>query len=277
MKKFFFFCLSLAFSTPALWAQAQISGSVTYQSMSKAPFEFNNSRMDPEQRKMIEARIAKAMQKQYELSFNRNEALYREIEELEKEEERGMRFMSMMTGSGGLVYKNLSEALYLNQTEFFGKKFLITDSLEQLPWQFSKETKSIGKYLCQKATAQRVVTISKMEQNEQGERESSLHEDTVTITAWYTMQVPVAHGPDRYSGLPGLIMELNDGVTTFLASKVSLKTQEALEIDRPSGGEVVSREEYKELTIKKMEEMRRMYGNQGRGTGSGSMQMRIGG
>ena len=29
-----------------------------------------------------------------------------------------------------------------------------------------------------------------------------------TITAWYTPQIPVSHGPAEYGGLPGLILEL---------------------------------------------------------------------
>jgi GLPGLI family protein len=39
----------------------------------------------------------------------------------------------------------------------------------------------------------------------------------VTITAWYTPEIPVSQGPEGYWGLPGLILEVNDGKTTICA------------------------------------------------------------
>lgn len=259
------------------FAQKNISGVATYKTVSQSPIRMENTNMDPEQKKMFQARIAKAMQKEYELVFDRSQALYSEVEELEKEGERGMRFLNMFTGAGSLIYKNLSEQVYLKQTEFFGKKFLITDSIAQLNWQLGKESKTIGKYLCSKASAQHIVTLQEMSQDEQGQRNSVTRKDTIHIVAWYTLQVPVSHGPDKYGGLPGLILELNDGVTTMLCSKVSLSTQDPPQINKPNSGEVVSQKEFEEITLKKIEEMQKMYGGQGRGSGHGSMQFRIGG
>ena len=37
-----------------------------------------------------------------------------------------------------------------------------------------------------------------------------------TITAWYTLDIPVNNGPSRYHGLPGLILEVNDGSDNYL-------------------------------------------------------------
>jgi GLPGLI family protein len=36
----------------------------------------------------------------------------------------------------------------------------------------------------------------------------------VTITAWYTPEIPVNQGPENW-GLPGLILEINDGKTVM--------------------------------------------------------------
>jgi GLPGLI family protein len=44
----------------------------------------------------------------------------------------------------------------------------------------------------------------------------------VTITAWYTPEIPVNQGPENYWGLPGLILEINDGKTVILCSKIVL-------------------------------------------------------
>ncbi len=250
------------------------SGSATYKTASQVPFKMEGSDISPDQKKMMEERMAKAMQKEFELKFNRNESIYSEVEELEKEGQRGMRFMSMIMGTGGILYKNVKEGTYLDKVEFFGKQFLIMDTIEKLDWKLEKGSKAIGKYQCNKATAQRVVTISRSETND-GESHDTTYSDTINITAWYSMQVPVSNGPAQYGGLPGLIMELNDGTTTMLCTRLSLKPGEEIEIKKPEGGEEVSQEEYERITQEKLEEMRRMY-RRPRGQGSGSMEIRIG-
>ena len=251
-----------------------ISGTATYKSASEVPFSMDSPDITPEQKKMIEERMARAMQKEFELKFNRTESLYEEVEELEKEGQRGMRFIGMLSGAGGTFYKNLMENYYVDKTEFFGKQFRIVDTLEKLDWSLEKGTKAIGRYQCNRATAQRVVTISRSETVD-GESRDTTMEDTINITAWYTMQIPVSNGPAQYGGLPGLIMELNDGTTTLLCTRVSLKPGEEIEIAEPQGGEEVSQDEYERITQEKLEEMRQMYRRPG-GRGSSSMEIRIG-
>lgn len=53
------------------------------------------------------------------------------------------------------------------------------------------------------------------------------------MTAWYTPEIPVNQGPENYWGLPGLILEINDGTTTILCSKIVLNAKEKVEI-KPS-------------------------------------------
>ncbi|MEZ4876468.1 MAG: GLPGLI family protein [Flavobacterium sp.] len=87
----------------------------------------------------------------------------------------------------------------------------------------------------------------------------------ITITAWYTPEIPVSQGPEGYWGLPGLILEINDGKTVTLCSKIVLNAKEKAEIKAPKNGKVVSQKEYDETVISKMEEMREMGGGRGRG------------
>jgi GLPGLI family protein len=42
----------------------------------------------------------------------------------------------------------------------------------------------------------------------------------VTITAWYTPEIPVNQGPENYWGLPGLILEINDVRLLFYVRKL---------------------------------------------------------
>ena len=93
-----------------------------------------------------------------------------------------------------------------------------------------------------------------------------------TITAWYTPEVPVSQGPENYYGLPGLILEVTDGVTTILCSKVVLNPKEKAEIKPLTKGQKVTQAEFAEIMMKKMKEMQEMY--QGAGGRGG---IRIGG
>jgi GLPGLI family protein len=64
-----------------------------------------------------------------------------------------------------------------------------------------------------------------------------------------------------------MILEINDGKTTILCSKVVMNTKDRIEIKPATNGEVVTQAKYDEIALKKMQEMQEM--NQGRG---GSMQ-----
>ena len=85
----------------------------------------------------------------------------------------------------------------------------------------------------------------------------------VIVTAWYTMDIPVSHGPENYWGLPGLILEVNDGTTTILCSKIVLNPKEKKEIKAPKNGKVVTQAEFDKIMKEKMEEMREMGGRPG--------------
>ena len=42
----------------------------------------------------------------------------------------------------------------------------------------------------------------------------------IAVEAWYTLDIPVSHGPGEFWGLPGLILEVSAGNTTMLCSKI---------------------------------------------------------
>jgi GLPGLI family protein len=199
--------------------------------------------------------------------------------------------MSSMTGGGGTFYKNVKDKVYTVDKEFMGKEFLVKDSLANLNWKMEAETRVIGGYTCYKATA--VKEASKTDfRNFRPKKEEEPKKDAdkpaeakktnfmdavelpkeITITAWYTPEIPVNQGPEGYWGLPGLILEVNDGKTIILCSKVVLNPKEKAEIKAATKGKVVSQKEYDETVMKKMEEFREM--NQGRG-GRGGMEIRI--
>lgn len=243
-----------------------------------------NRDITPEMQKTIEDRMKKMFEKTFILNFDRSASVYKEEEKLEApgEQSRGRMMMSMM-GGGGTHYKNVKERKFIIDKEFFGKEFLINDSLPKLDWKLEGESKQIGQYTCFKATAVRPLSESdfrnfrfrgkdsekedKAKDSVANSKKTNLMEDfempkEVTITAWYAIDIPVNQGPENYWGLPGLILEVNDGKTSILCSKIIMNSKEKVEIKAPSKGKVVTQKEYDEIVVKKTAEMREMYGNQ---------------
>ena len=85
----------------------------------------------------------------------------------------------------------------------------------------------------------------------------------ITVTAWYCPEIPVNQGPDEYWGLPGLIMEVNDGKTVIMCSKLVMNVKDKMEIKAPTGGDKVTQKEFDDIMMKKMKEMSEMGGGPG--------------
>ena len=279
-------------------AQKDFQGVAVYESKtSTADFKSRfagNKEITPDMQKMIEERMKKMFEKTFILNFDKSASIYKEEEKLDAPggQQGGFRMMSNMMGGGGTYYKNVKEKSYTVDKEFMGKEFLVKDSLPKLDWKLESETRMIGGYNCFKATAVRPVSksdfknyrLKKKDDNakegevkkEDNDKKTNFMDDIeipkeITITAWYTPEVPINQGPEGYWGLPGLILEVNDGKTTILCSKVVLNAKEKVEIKAPTNGKVISQKEYDETVVKKMQEMQEM--NDGRG---GGMQMRMG-
>jgi GLPGLI family protein len=88
--------------------------------------------------------------------------------------------------------------------------------------------------------------------------------DMTAVEAWYTIQIPVSHGPGEFYGLPGLILEVSAGNTIMLCSKIVMNPEEKIEIVAPDRGKEITKNEYQATVKMKMTEMRN---NRGRGRG----------
>ena len=80
-----------------------------------------------------------------------------------------------------------------------------------------------------------------------------------TLVAWYTPDVPVSNGPNVYGGLPGLILEVNDGDLTIVCSELVLNPKEVKEIKEPIKGKIVTRKKFGNIAKEKTKEMMDRY------------------
>lgn len=274
------------------FTQAQdFQGKAYYESKTKVEINLDNREISEEQKKMIQERMKRAFEKTYILSFNQGESVYKEEERLEQPGTGGGFRMVMGGFSSGMYYKDIKQGVYYDQRELFGKNFLIKDNLNKLNWKLSNESKKIGNYTCFKATAVKPVdqldVRSMRRRNNNDEEKAEAVKDSaktnslfgevetpkeVTVTAWYTPEIPISQGPGEYWGLPGLILEVSADRTTILCSRIVMNPSDKEAIKAPSKGKEVTQKEYNEIVVKKMEEMREMGGRN-----RGGMRMRIGG
>ncbi|MBC3846184.1 GLPGLI family protein [Winogradskyella echinorum] len=82
-------------------------------------------------------------------------------------------------------------------------------------WQITKETKTIGNYLCYKATTE----------NFRGRN----------YEVWFTYDIPIATGPWKFHGLPGLIIEVHDDkdLINITFNELNKIDQNDIELEKP--------------------------------------------
>ena len=241
-------------------------GKATYISKSRLELGRWGARMSEARKKQIAARLKNRLEKEFVLVFNKEESLFTEEEQLDAisgaTDSWGKNF------AAGENYKNVKSEKQIQQQEFYGKKFLVKDQLQPMTWTLGNETKKIGNYTCFKATTfiptddllwysfswSRMRTTNDSEDKTTEEDDKSV--DITEVEAWYTPQIPVRHGPSEYWGLPGLILEVSAGETTMLCSKIVLNPTDAIQIEAPSKGSLVTKSEYQDLIQNKMVEFR---------------------
>ncbi|MEO5776842.1 MAG: GLPGLI family protein [Flavobacterium sp.] len=195
----------------------------------------------------------RASEKMFTLTFNKKEALYEKQQTLEKPNAKNDAVQVSMTFSGeGKKYMNLKDKIKIVEDDIVGQEFLIVDPLESFEWKLIDETRKIGDYTCYKAEV--IIPVSEKAKKEYEEylkkQEAKIslfpldEPKEKKITAWYTPDIPVSLGPMNYWGLPGLILELNDGQSVVLCSKIVLSNKENVKIKVPNVGKKVSQEEF---------------------------------
>lgn len=241
----------------------EFQGKAFYYSKSKMQLGSWGARLSEAQKKQIEARLKNRLEKDFVLTFNKQEATFKEKEQIDA--------ISGATDSWGSYfsrgdqYKNIKDVSLVQSQEFYGKRFLVKDSLYRIAWEIGSETKQIGNYTCYKATANvpskelswYEFNWSDLRNSDPKKTEDKEKEVKMTsIEAWYTPQIPVAHGPAEYWGLPGLILEVSAGDTTMLCSEIVLNPENKVVIKAPTKGNEITKKEYATTIQNKMIEMR---------------------
>ena len=249
-------------------------GQAFYKTQTSMDFGSWGDRMSAEQKKAMKERMKPFLEPVYILTFDKTKSIYQQEETLDAPGSGGGRgWGKMWASAGGPVYKDIATKKSLQSTEFMGKKFLISNDQNKIKWVMEKEQKMIGNYLCFKATAQvsKPKTMTSVWRKAEKENDSikdsanyEVQEEYSMVTAWYTPQIPVSHGPAEFGGLPGLILELTTDRTVMLCTRVVMNPEKRIQISEPTKGEFVSRTEFENIVEVKTKEMRDMWRGGGR-------------
>lgn len=186
----------------------------------------------------------------FELLIDNNESFYNHIPKISNEQVEGNMFniSASFSADANPIYIDTQSEIFIEQAEIANQAYLIKDDLPNINWKISKETKEIAGFPVQKAVA-------------------FLNDEFNTkILAWYSPKLTYKTGPEKFWGLPGLILSLETSIThsdgtqegmEYVATKVET-TSKPIKI--PTKGKKVSLEEFNTIRADFLSKQRQMMG-----------------
>lgn len=200
MKRFFLYLFILLQFNAYSQTQFITKGRIVYERTVNQHKPFEEEGGENEWWKEMMKTFPKIVKDQYELKFTDSKSVYK----LEKENTDNKYMWGSKPNETDNVINDLSNQTITIQREIFENTYLIKDTLRNLEWRITQETREIAGFECKKA----VTKIC----------------DSVVVVAFYTDQIPVSAGPESMGGLPGMIMGLAIPrmYTTWFATKLEL-------------------------------------------------------
>lgn len=128
---------------------------------------------------------------------------------------RGVNMSFVFAGSKNPYYINLSKKEQFYKAKNLAMQYELV-YFEEPTWTLVKGTTKILGYTCKKAI--------KIKQGRKGKRETIL---------WYTKEIPVKFGPKGFYNLPGLVLKVEEGNNSFVATKVEINPKN-IRIEKPT-------------------------------------------
>ncbi|MBN7811553.1 GLPGLI family protein [Algoriphagus sp. H41] len=253
-----------------------LTGRAFYKASNQIMIRIDSADMSPEEIAQAHEIMKKPWQRDFVLSFTQTESNWQQLPSMEQgtapQSGEGMS-VSLSGQEDDLLYKDLAQQSYIQEQEFMGRDFLIRDVLAVEDWQMGEETKQIGDYTAQKATYFKVIDSRRFST---GMAEMEAVKDTIRVTVWYTPEIPVAHGPENYFGLPGLILEVHNGGRSFYCEKIELNpSAEPVQIRVPKKGRTMDSGEFRAMQEESIRQLQGQY--QGKPGGKNGRKVSIGG
>ena len=133
--------------------------------------------------------------------------------------------LNPLTAESNTIYTDLTAGTITMDKDAMGEQFLIKDNLRQAKWKITEETRDILGYTCRRA--------------------NGIVSDSVYVVAFYADDIRVSGGPELFSGLPGMILQLNipHENVSWTATKITLATP-AKPITPPQKGKAIDTKQF---------------------------------
>ena len=134
---------------------------------------------------------------------------------------------------GSYVCKNIEDNKMISKEFIFNQAYFISDEIPDFKWEILKDTKKIEGFECNSA-------VTKF----RGRK----------YKAWFTQEIPINNGPWKFSGLPGLIIKVQDESkeVSFLLKKLDTKSKFNLRRCFNNNSRMITWEDYKKEWIDKL-------------------------
>lgn len=197
---------------------ALVKKKVTKHTMENKPFYEQYLRTEPQFRTL-----------KSKLTFGNNTTLFTPIA---PEKNVHWWYDTPMANQLNHVFSDLDSRTSIIQKEFYERTYLVKDSLRNIKWKMTDETREIAGYKCRRANA--------------------LVLDSIYVVAFYTDEIHVSGGPESFNGLPGMILGIavpHENVTWF-ATKVTDTSIDKKTLVPPKKGKEINNKQLKEEILK---------------------------
>ncbi|WP_187271155.1 GLPGLI family protein [Neolewinella aurantiaca] len=142
--------------------------------------------------------------------------------------------MKLAEEGDSFVYTDYANEEIKNKIRFFQEDFIVEDKVPQFKWSFTGKKKTIATYNTMEATT-----------DFRGRHYS----------VWFSPDLPINGGPWKFSGLPGIILEVQDSEDDFnwvCSAITELSERDVKLIAEPSGRRIVTNDEFYDLMRNKL-------------------------
>jgi GLPGLI family protein len=162
----------------------------------------------------MRSRIPQFRTEYYDLTFNGTTSLFK----AGRESSDNIRNFWGANTRDNIIYNDYGTGKTVSQKSVWDETYLVQDSLRNIKWRITNETREIAGFNCRRATA--------------------IIMDSLFVVAFYTDEIIPTAGPESINGLPGTILGLHIPRmhTTWYATKVDVVTVNVSEIVPPTKG-----------------------------------------
>jgi GLPGLI family protein len=139
-------------------------------------------------------------------------------------------FSIPMAAQINTVYMDHSAGMRIVLKSIFGESLLLKDSMRKINWKITEEIREVAGYSCRRANA--------------------IVMDSIYVVAFYTEKIHVSGGPESFSGLPGMIIELALPHEHVVWRATKVTDTATTSIKPPAKGQPVDRQQFMDILLK---------------------------